>query len=51
MFSDGQAITAEDIRPQLQQTDAPELGKAMPATASADIDEQALEGNFKHVAD
>ena len=48
VLSDGNEIQQGDISPHLQQTSAPVLQQAMPSGA-ADIDENALAGNFHHL--
>lgn len=47
VLSDDSVIEASDIAPHLQQTEAPVLAKAMPA--SQEFDENALAGNFHHL--
>jgi DNA-binding NtrC family response regulator len=49
VFSDGSEITAKELRSQLQEGESPVLPKALPTAASAEVDEYALEGNFKHL--
>jgi DNA-binding NtrC family response regulator len=47
VLSDGSEIEHSDIAPHLQQTGAPVLAKALPA--SQEIDENLLAGNYHHL--